>query len=206
MSGMFNSDRRVIPGVTRVTTKIPVERVGVLVGKNGENLKMLKDRLGVLVTVDSQSGSVTIEPASPSVMAYNILKAKEYVEAIGYGFSPDRAEKVLDEDYTLAVIDLKQVIGDSENHLRRIKGRIIGEGGRARRNIEEMTDTSISIYGDYVAIIGEYDNVNVAKQAIEMLIQGRQHSTVYRMIDRMMINIRRRKPELWRREPRFDQF
>ena len=126
------------------------------------------------------------------------MKARDFVRAIAYGFSPEKAMRIIDEDAVLAVIDLHQYVGDAPNHLQRVKGRIIGEKGKARRSIEEMTGTNISVYDHYVAIIGDYESVQVAKEAIEMLIQGRQHSTVYRFIEREMYKIKTaRMRELW---------
>jgi len=186
----------VMPGVTRLSTKIPLERVGVVIGNRAAVLDMLRRRLGVSVSVDSSSGNVTIEPLSQGTPVANLLKAKEFIEAIGYGFSPERAERVLDEDQVLVVIDLKGIVGDSESNLRRIKGRIIGEEGRARRNIEEITNTYISVAETAVAIIGSYEEAEVARQAIEMLIEGKQHSTVYKHAERMMSRLGRR-PKIW---------
>ncbi|MDT7890173.1 MAG: KH domain-containing protein [Desulfurococcales archaeon] len=187
----------VLPGITRVTTKIPLDRVGVIIGGGGSIIEMLRRRLDVSIKVDSSTGAVVVEPASPSTPVSNLLKAKEFVDAIGYGFSPDRAERVLDEDQVLVIIDLKSYVGDSENHLKRVKGRIIGEGGRARRNLEEITNTYISVGEAEVAIIGGFEEAEVARQAIQMLIEGRQHTTVYKYAERMMAGIRRRKPGLW---------
>lgn len=187
---------RILPGVTRISTKVPLDRVGVIIGGGGSVIDMLRRRLGVSVKVDSTTGSVTIEPMSPTTPVANLLKAKEYIDAIGYGFSPERAERVLDEDQVLIVIDLKSYVGDSENHLKRIKGRIIGEGGRARRHLEEITDTYISVGESSVAIIGGYEEAEVARQAIQMLIEGRQHVTVYRYAEKMMAGVRRRKPKI----------
>ncbi len=197
MSSKASEGDRVVPGVTKLSTKIPLDRVGVVVGSNASVLEMLRNRLNVSVKIDSTSGSVTIEPLSQGTPVASLLKAKEFIDAIGYGFSPDRAERVLNDDEVLVVIDLKVLVGDSENHLRRIKGRIIGEGGRARRNIEEITNTYISVGESVVAIIGGYEEAEIARQAIEMLIEGRQHSTVYRYAERMMSRIRRRKPGIW---------
>jgi ribosomal RNA assembly protein len=187
---------RILPGVTRVATKVPLDRVGVIIGGGGSVIDMLRRRLGVSVRVDSTTGSVTIEPMSPSTPVANLLKAKEYIDAIGYGFSPERAERVLEEDQVLVVIDLKGYVGDSENHLKRIKGRIIGEGGRARRHLEEITDTYISVGENSVAIIGGYEEAEIARQAIQMLIEGRQHVTVYKYTEKMMAGVRRRKPKI----------
>jgi ribosomal RNA assembly protein len=195
--GMSSEGGGVLPGVTRITTMVPLDRVGVIIGGGGSVIDMLRRRLGVSVKVDSTTGAVVIEPVSPSTPVANLLKAREYIDAIGYGFSPERAERLLDEDQVLLVIDLKSYVGDSENHLKRIKGRIIGEGGRARRNLEEITNTYISVGEATVAIIGGFEEAEVARQAIQMLIEGRQHTTVYKYAERMMAGLRRRKPSLW---------
>ena len=189
-----------IMGVTRLYEKIPIDRIGVLIGHDGRVKEEIMKRTNTRITVDSTTGTVVIEPASPSTTALQLMKARDIVRAIAYGFSPERAMRLLDEDQVLIVIDLKQYIGDKPNHIQRIKGRIIGEGGKARRTIEEVTGTYISIYREYVAIIGDFESANIAKEAIEMLIQGRQHATVYRFLEReMYLEKRRRMRELWRK-------
>jgi len=183
----------VIPGVTRLYVKIPQDRIGVLIGKGGEVLKTVMERTRTRITVDEVNGAVIIEPASPTTTPLDLMKAQDFVKAIAYGFSPERAMRVLNEDQILIVIDLKQYVKPTPNHLARVKGRIIGEGGRARKNLEEMSGTYISIYEDYVAIIGDYESANAVREAIMMLIEGRQHSTVYRYLDRIMTQIKRRQ-------------
>jgi ribosomal RNA assembly protein len=182
----------------RLYAKLPPERIGVLIGEGGKVKTEVMKRTRTRITVDSTTGMVVIEPEAPDVKPIMVMKAQEFVKAIAYGFSPERAMRVLDEDQILVVIDLKQHVGDSPNHLQRVKGRIIGEKGKARKTIEEMTGTYISVYDHYVAIIGDYETANIAKQAIEMLIQGRQHSTVYRFLERAMFTLRReRMTRLW---------
>lgn len=191
---------KTVTGLTKLYLKVPLERLGVLIGSGGKVIKELMDSTRTIITVDNANGTVIIEPASPVISPLNLLKAQDFIKAISVGFSPERAKRVLDEDQVLMIIDLKQYIGSSPNHLTRVKGRIIGEEGKARKNIEQMTGTYISVYEDYVGIIGDFESANVAKEAIEMLIQGRQHSTVYRYIDRVMREIRRRSmTSLWRR-------
>ena len=200
MSDKGMPERRVITGLTKFYLKVPLERIGVLIGSGGKVIKELMNRTNTIITVDSANGTVIIEPSSSATSPLNLLKAQDFIKAISIGFSPERAWRVLDEEQVLIVLDLKQYIGSSQSHLTRIKGRIIGEEGKARKNIEQMTGTYISIYEDYVGIIGDYESANVAKEAIEMLIQGRQHSTVYRYIDRAMREIKRRSmTQLWRR-------
>ena len=192
---------RFIMGVTRLYEKLPLDRIGVLLGREGSVRKEIEEKTKTLITVDTQTGSVIIEPASPSTTALELIKAQNIVRAIGYGFSPERAFRLLEDDQVLEVLDVRQYIGDKPNHVKRVLGRIIGEEGKARRILEEYTGTYISIYDHYVAIIGDYETANIAKKAIEMLIQGRMHATVYKYIDREMYALRRRRmTELWRKE------
>jgi ribosomal RNA assembly protein len=192
---------RFIMGVTRLYEKLPLDRIGVLIGREGSVKKEIEEKTKTLITVDTQTGSVIIEPASPSTTALELIKAQNIVRAIGYGFSPERAFRLLEDDQVLEVLDVRQYVGDKPNHVKRVLGRIIGEEGKARRILEEYTGTYISIYDHYVAIIGEYETANIAKKAIEMLIQGRMHATVYKYIDREMYALRRRRmTELWRKE------
>ena len=188
----------VVLGETRLYMKVPVDRIGVLIGEGGKILKELQKRTETKITVDSVNGSIIIEPLSPKTHAYNLLKARDFIRSIAVGFSPERAWRVLDEDQVLIIINLKDVIGNSPNHLTRIKGRIIGERGKARKNIEAMTGTYINVSDDVVAIIGDYETAQIAREAIEMLIQGRQHSTVYKYLDRAMREVKRRRMgDLW---------
>jgi len=183
---------------SRTYVRIPPDRLGAVIGKKGEVKRMLMERLGVKITVDTENGVVIIEPDAPGVRPDNIMKAAQVIRAISYGFPPEKAMRLLDDDQVLVVVDLKQIVGDAPNHLRRVKGRVIGEKGRARRTLEEMTGTDINV-GDYeVAIIGDYERAIAAKKAVEMLVEGRMHSTVYKYLDQVLREIKRREHlRLW---------
>ncbi len=189
--------------ITKIYLKVRPERLGVLIGEGGKTLKQLELRTRTRITVDSVNCSLVIEPMTPEVTADMLLKASDFVKAIDAGFSPERAERVLEEDQVLIIIDLKEVVGNSSSHLQRVKGRIIGEGGRVKINIEQATDTYINIYDDVVAIIGDYDGAYLAREAIEMLIRGKEHSTVYKYLDRKVRELKRRRAtEFWIQKPK----
>ncbi|MEM3541890.1 MAG: RNA-processing protein, partial [Candidatus Methanomethylicia archaeon] len=91
-------------------------------------------------------------------------------------------------------------VGSSKNHLMRVKGRIIGENGKTRKIIEEYTDTYLSIYSNYVAVIGSYENVMIVRRAIEMLASGKPHSSVYNFLDREKRMLKKFEFELWEKK------
>lgn len=110
-----------------------------------------------------------------------MLKLREMARAVALGFTPQQALMLEDDEYVLAVVDLKEYT-DKPNHLRRIKGRIIGEEGRAKHTIEQLAEVSMVVGDHYVAILGKLGDVEIAKRAVEMLIEGKKHSTVYKYI------------------------
>jgi len=174
--------------------RIPLDRVGVLIGKKGETKARVEESCGVTLLVDGQSGEVTVR--SNSVEA-DPFKAANVVEAIARGFSPPRALKLLDTDVVLEIIDLRDYAGKSENNLERIKGRIIGLQGKSRRVIEELTKCYVSVYGKTVAIIGEPTDMRLAKDAVEKLASGSQHKSVYNMLQRERTKRKMERILLW---------
>lgn len=185
------------PPKSRIYVKIPMDRVGVLIGEKGAVKKDIEKATGTALTIESESGAVTIELNKDSTDPSAILTARDVVLAIGRGFSPERAYRLLNSDQMLDIIDIKQFVGESKNAQFRIKGRVIGEEGKTRRMIEEMTGAYISVHGHTVAVIGSYDQVRVAREAVEMLLRGAQHSTVYRYLERERRELMRKELSLW---------
>jgi len=179
-------------------TKIPRDRIGALIGPEGQVKENIEKKLGVGLTIDSETGDVTITLGSEAQDPSLLFRAKELVTAIGRGFSPDRAFRLLqDEDAVLEVIDLHELFGRSLSDLQRIKGRIIGQEGKTRRIIEELTEADVSVHGHTVSIIANVDQMEVAREAIQMLLRGSQHSTVYRFLHRKRRELKKKKLELW---------
>ena len=178
--------------------RIPKDRIGALIGPEGRVKERIEKQLGIELSVDSETGDVTLT-LSPTTEDPSVLfRSKEAVTAIGRGFSPDRAFRLLqDEDAILEVIDLREIVGRSISDLQRLKGRIIGQEGKTRRIIEELTEADISVYGHSISIIANADQMEVAREAIEMLLKGSQHSTVYRFLHRKRRELKKKKLELW---------
>ncbi len=196
---IWQTEYHTMPGHTRLYTRVPQDRLGVLIGEMGKVKRELERRTETRITIDSTTGMIIIEPVSPDVPPIMLLKALDFIKAVAHGFSPERAWRAIEEDQVLVIIDLKQYVGDHPNHLARIKGRIIGERGKIRRALEEMTGTYISVSKNTVTIIGDYESSSIAREAIEMIIQGRQYRTVFLFIDRNMRRLKReRLTKLWK--------
>jgi len=154
------------------TLRIPEQRKGALIGRDGSVKSELEKKTHTSIRVNE---GVEIEGE-----ALDVLKAKEIVKAIGRGFSPEKAFKLINDDFRLVVISLSD---ESEKRMKRLLSRIIGKGGKSRRTIETLTRTDMCVYGKTISIIGSWDDVEKANEAIELLLKGKTHAYVYRCLE-----------------------
>ena len=178
--------------------RIPKERVGVLVGPEGRVKAYIEQKLNVELQIESESGGVTVllseQANDPSVL----FRAKDVVSAIGRGFSPEQAFRLIrNEDDIFDFIDLRAIFGRSESDIKRIKGRIIGANGKTRSLIEELTEANVVVYGHTIGFIGTFGQVDVARNAVQMLINGNQHHSVYKYLQKKRSDFKKEKLQLW---------
>ena len=174
-----------------------------MLGREGATKAEIERAFKVKLNVNSELGTIEVTPSEDNDDPSTILRARDVVTAVGRGFSPERAMKLVDDDMVLDVIDLREIFGKNDSDINRIKGRVIGSEGKMRRLLEEMTEAKVSVYGSTVSIIGEFEAVTASRQAIEMLIKGKQHSSVYKFLRRTRSETKRRKTlELWENPPR----
>jgi len=169
--------------------KIPMNRVGVLIGQNGEMKKQLEEKSGIKLQIDSKLGEVVIDDREVQD-PLTTMKIENIIKAIGRGFSPEKAMKLLDDDADFFVFDIHDYVGKKEMHIRRLKSRVIGKEGKTKHVLEELTDSKISVFGHAVSVISTVDRMNVVKKAIDMLFTGSKHATVYRFVESQMKQLR----------------
>lgn len=178
--------------------RIPKERVGVLLGPDGKVKQQIEEKLMVELQVESESGGVTIVLSDKATDPSLLFKAKDVVTAIGRGFAPEHAFRLIrNEDSIFDIIDLRLIFGRSESDIKRVKGRIIGANGKTRKLIEELTEADVVVYGHTVGLIGTFEQVDAARNAVQMLISGSQHNTVYRYLQRKRSEFKKQKLQLW---------
>jgi len=165
--------------------KIGKNRIAVLIGKDGEIKKEIENKLGVRINLDSKSGNCEIlsNPEDPNYMPLNIFTAQKIANAINRGFNPIKAMKLLEENFDLDIFNLLQIVGKSDKRIKRVKGRIIGRNGEMRKAIERYAESFISVYGKTISIIADYDNLQIARKAVSMLINGMPHHVVLKFLE-----------------------
>jgi ribosomal RNA assembly protein len=178
--------------------RIPKERVGVLVGPEGTVKRGIEERLQVKLEIESESGGIEIKLNEKATDPSLILRAKDVVTAIGRGFAPDQAFRLIrNEEAIFDFVDLRLILGKSDSDMRRVKSRIIGMNGKTRRTIEELTEADVVVYGHTVGFIGDFSEVETARSAVQMIIQGSEHHTVYNFLQKKRRELKKQKLELW---------
>lgn len=154
-------------------TKIAKDRIGVLIGKNGETKRKIEERTHTKITVRETEVEISGSPY------YEIL-AEDVVNAISLGFSPEKALLLtkVDEDYVYEFIPL------SEKKFTPIRGRIIGRKRSVLDNIEKISECYVCMGKEGVGIIGDYEDAEDVKEAISILINHGKPGTAYRFLSK----------------------
>lgn len=161
--------------------KVPQDRIGVLIGEGGETMREIESRAEVRLNIDSETGSVAIDTVGDPVTG---MVAPDIVRAVGRGFAPEAALSLLDNDLRMfELIDISEATRN-KNDLKRQKGRLIGENGRTRELMEELTGADVVIYGSTLGAIGQPEEVEAVRRAVSMILDGAPHGAVYSFLER----------------------
>jgi len=159
--------------------RIPKERVAVLIGKKGEMKRAIEHETKTKIEVSSEEGEIRIKGKD----ALLLYLAREVIRAIGRGFNPDIAQQLLKADYAFELVSIQEYARRATD-MERLRGRVIGEGGKSRRTIEDLTQTTVCVFGKTIGIIGPAEYIGDARRAVESLLAGSPHAHVYRWLER----------------------
>lgn len=182
--------------------RVPNDRIGVIIGKSGSVKQMIEKTCSVTLEIDGTTGEALIR-ANNDIENFQSFKAVEIITAIARGFSPENAMTLLIGDHALHVIDLREFTGKSVNQLERIKGRLIGENGKARKNMEQLTGTKISVYGKTISVIGDDTKLKLVVDAVTSLCKGSLHGSIYKKLESANRRNKLEKMQLWENQDVF---
>jgi arCOG04150 universal archaeal KH domain protein len=161
--------------------KVPKERIAVIIGPSGSIKKKIEEIAKIELEINSDDGQVEIKTENDPILA---LKAAEVIKAIARGFSPEKAFELFYEDFLmLDIIDLSEA-ANTPKELARLKGRIIGREGKTREIAEKLINVKMSVYGKTVSVIGFPEQTTIIRTAVDMLINGVNHGTVYSFLEK----------------------
>ncbi len=178
---------------------VPMDRVAVIIGKEGATKKRIEDLTSTEIEIDGKNGSVIIKKKEGPESNIGDWIAQNVIKAIARGFNPDIAEKLVNDEYLFEIIDLERVVGKSSGQIHRIKSRLIGEDGKTWKTIENSAEVNMQVFGNTVSLIGKYDGMKIAREAINMLLEGKNHSGVYKFLQKMHEELKRKSmAETWK--------
>ena len=181
-----------------ITIRIPADRIGVVIGPHGATRKMLSERSGLPISVDSEANEVSFDDKAEGADPLMVLKMRDIVRALGRGFSPEHAMRLFSDDVYFELLDIHDYTGKNKARIRQVTARIVGSEGKTRRIIEEQTHCDLAIYGHTVGIIGELEDLAMATKAIDMLLSGAEHASVYGFLESQRRKAKKTDAGLWK--------
>ncbi|KAI9663551.1 MAG: pre-rRNA-processing protein pno1 [Alyxoria varia] len=140
----------------------------------------LVEHLKLQVRMNVKARAVELRTSAQTTSSAALQQGDDFVKAFTLGFDVDDAVALLrlDDLYieTFEVRDVKMLQGD---HLGRAIGRIAGKDGKTKFAIENASRTRVSLMGGTVHILGGFQNIRVAREAVVSLILGSPPSKVY---------------------------
>eukprot|EP00045_Choanoeca_perplexa_P014114 m.164150 g.164150 ORF g.164150 m.164150 type:complete len:225 (-) comp16571_c0_seq1:3565-4239(-) len=134
----------------------------------------------LLIRMNVKTRQVELKTCPETESPAALQKGADFVKAFMLGFEVQDAIALLrlDDLYidSFEIRDVKPLAGE---HMSRAIGRIAGKGGKTKYTIENVTKTRIVLADDKVHILGAYQNIRMARNAVANLILGSPPGKVY---------------------------
>ncbi|KAG8738263.1 pre-rRNA-processing protein pno1 [Ceratobasidium sp. 414] len=140
----------------------------------------LTEMLGLQVRMHVRKRAVEIRTSRHTKDVGAIQKGADFVKAYALGFDVNDAIALLRlDDLYLDSFEIKDVKTLHGDHLSRAIGRLAGHDGKTKFTIENASRTRIVLADTKIHILGSFQNIKIARDALVSLILGSPPGKVY---------------------------
>jgi len=118
----------------------------------------------------------------------NEFLVEKIVSAIDFGFDAEDALLLMNDDFVLEFINIKDFT--NRKNLKDVRARIIGTNGKCKKTIENLTGSVLFIRDNDVGVIVDSAHLDAVTQAIESIIQGSKHGNVFSYLEKQGSSVR----------------
>lgn len=142
-----------------------------------KNKKKLEESLKIKITNRGKEVTIRGDPE-------NETQATRVIEALNFGFPYIEAMRIIEEDLLFETVNIKDYTNKA--NLERIRGRVIGQGGKTLKVLSDLTGCGLELKENKVGIVGEAENLKRASEALISIIKGSKQGAVYKELENNM--------------------
>lgn len=140
----------------------------------------LVEHLKLQVRMNIKSKAVEMRTSRYTTSTDSLQKGEDFIRAFTLGFDVDDAIALLRlDDLYIETFEIKDVKTLNGEHLGRAIGRIAGKDGKTKFAIENTSKTRVVLADSKIHILGGFQNIRIAREAVVSLILGAPPGKVY---------------------------